>query len=380
VDRKKNASLILDIGSASLGACLTDRNKKDHPELSRVTRMPISKTASSGSGALQTALIETLKMLLAEYQKLGSLHSVRIILASPWYQSRLKTIFSKSDKPVRITHATVLHTVNNYRAKKEKEDPLPAGQTAIESVITQAYVNGYQSLIEKPLLGTTLKIELYESAADSAFLKLVTDAIHGVFHDARISFHSFPLVSFVVLRSLRSEEGFTFLDIGGEVTDFAIVHKDGLRFLGSFPRGSKNLLSEIANGKSESETASRLSLYVRGELSADEGASFAAGFSKAASLWNTDYEKMLEEAMKDVPIPSATFLIADKEELEWYKKAIEIHDSKLFPMHPITLTPNFFQTAIRLGDGGLYDGFLSLEALFFHTEQKELIEVFQARQ
>jgi len=373
---KGNISLILDIGSASLGACLTDKRKKESPELSHVKRTPFSVTVDQKNpGSLQGALIENLKVLLAEYQKMGAMRSVHVVLSSPWYQSHLKTIFSKSEKPVRVTHATVSHTVNNYRAKKAKEEPLPAGHTSIESVITQAYVNGYQSLIEKPLLGTALKIELYESVADSAFVNLVTEAIHGVFHEAHISFHSLPLISFVTLRSLRDEEGFTFLDIGGEVTDVAIVHKDGLRFLGSFPRGAKKLLSDINQGKDGSGMASRASLYVKGELSADEGASFAAGFSKAAALWNKDYEQILEQAVDDVPVPSTTFLIADKEELGWYRKVIEINESGTFPTHPIALTPDFFQTAITLGNGGVYDAFLSLEALFFHTEKKELIEI-----
>lgn len=370
-------SLILDIGSASLGACLTERHKKDKPELSRVKRVPVSSTAQKGHDALQTAVIQTLKTLLAEYQKIGSPHSVHVILASPWYQSHLKTIFSKSEKPIRVTRATLSHAVEKYRAKKATEEQLPHGQTSIESVVTQAYVNGYQTLIEKPLIGTTLKIELYESAADSAFLNLLTDAIQGVFHDAKISFHSVPLVSFVVLRSLRNEEGFTFIDIEGEVTDVAIVHKDGLRFLGSFPGGTKKLLADTAQGKSEAETASRLSLYARGELSADEGAGFAVGFAQAAALWNKDYEKMLETAVTDVPIPATAFLIADREEVAWFKKVIEINEKPLFPTHPIAVTPDFFQTAITLGNEGLYDAFLSLEALFFHIERKELIEVLR---
>lgn len=370
--------MIIDIGSASIGACLASVGEKGKPVVSHVTRMPIKGSGEGTRVDLSRAVLETLKQMLAGFQKSGSPSSVRLVLASPWYQTVLKTIVSKTDTFVPISKTTVSSAVRSYHQKKEKDSALPSGFVSVESVVTQAYVNGYQSLIERTLHGNALKLELYESAAPEDFVRGVSDIIHETFHNAKISFHSFPLVAFVVLRSLRSEEGFTFVDIGGEVTDVHIVHKDGLRFLGSFPRGTNALLADVSNGKERGETSSRLSLYVRGELSAEEGAVLASAFQKSAALWNQEYEKVLETAVSDVPIPRTTFVIADREELKWFEKVIGAEGARAFPVYPIPLTPSFFQSVVAVGDEGVYDAFLSLEALFFHTERKELIELNRA--
>jgi hypothetical protein len=344
-----------------------------------VSRTPIAGSREGTRSDLSSAVKETLKQVVSGFQKSPPPKEVHIVLASPWYQTRLKTIVSKMDNPVLISRSTVSAAVKSYHEQKEEGSATPSGSTQIESTVTQAYVNGYQTLIEKPLHGNVLKLELYESHAETDFLQGLTDVVHEVFHHAKVSFHSFPLVTFVVLRSLRSEEGFTFIDIGGSVTDIAIVHKDGLRFLGSFPRGTNTLLSDIALGKELSETASRLSLYIRGELSAEEGAPLASAFQKSAAEWNQEYQKLLEQAVLDVPIPRTTFIIADREELKWFESVITREGGGTFPVYPVSLNPDFFQSVISLGDGGLYDVFLSLEALFFHTQQKELIEIGKTR-
>lgn len=366
--------MIIEVGSASIGVALVETNGKEKPVLSHGIRTPV-ESGDNLQASLASAVQATLKEMLLQLQKSGSPKSVQVILAAPWYHARLKTLVSKIEKTAPLSTTTIASTVRAYHEKNEGNTAFPAGTTPIESVVTQGYVNGYQTLLEKVVHGNTLKIELYESSADSALVSALTSVMEEVFHGAKISFHSFPLTAFVVLRSLRSEEGFIFIDIGGEVTDVAIVHKDGFRFLGSFPRGANTLLSDVGKGKDRSEAASRLSLYARGELSSEAGASFAPAFQRSALAWNKEYEALLEKAVADVPIPRTAFVIADKEELQWFEKVIATEGTRIFPIYPIMLSANFFQSAITLGDGGAYDAFLSLGALFFHTERKELIEL-----
>lgn len=375
----KRETLIIDIGSASIGACTTTVGEKGKPILSSVSRTLVAGSGEGTRADLSDAVKGTVKHVLARLQKSSNPKVVHIVLASPWYQTRLKTIVSKAKKFLPISKSTVADLVENYHKKKKEESSAYPGSSKLESVVTQAYVNGYQTLIEQTLHGNVLKLELYEGFAPADFIQGLTDSVHEVFHDVSVHFHSFPLIAFVTLRSLRSEEGFTFIDVGGEVTDVAIVHKDGLRFLGSFPRGTNALLSDVSLGKERAEAASRLSLYVRGELSAEEGASFASLFQKSAQLWNEEYQKILEDAVADVPIPRTAFVIADRDELKWFEKVISQEGVKMFPVHPIALTPDFFQSLVSLGDGGLYDAFLSLEVLFFHTDQKELIDLGKVR-
>ncbi|MBV9349605.1 MAG: hypothetical protein JO026_02540, partial [Patescibacteria group bacterium] len=51
------------------------------------------------------------------------------------------------------------------------------------------------------------------------------------------------------------------------------------------------------------------------------------------------------------------------EELSWFSLALSGSESP-FTVHPIPVTHDFFQNKIRLGDGGVYDAFLSIAALY----------------
>lgn len=362
--------IIIDVGSASVGAAVVSVSPKTkNPLLANVSRVAIG--AEEGKPANITE--RTLAALKTLFEKLHTTKtsSVRIVLASPWYESRARTIASEAKSPVRISASRVAAAVKSYREKEGASFPA-AGRVRLESTVTQAYVNGYQTALLAPVTGTTLRIELYESAADKAFVDALTGVVHSAFPHAYVSFHSFPLIAFVVLRATREEETFAFIDVGGEVTDVAIVHQDGLRFLGSFPRGARTFMSDVEK-KSSGAPGARLSLYARGELSNEEKTAFAPAFDAGASLWNADLQKVLDAAIAETPIPRSAFVLADPEELSWFGKVLEA-GRETFPARIIPVTQNFFQTAVDLGEGGVYDAFLTMEALFFHTSGRELIE------
>jgi hypothetical protein len=367
--------LIVDVGSASIGVCLTERRRKEKPTLIKVMRVPVKPQDPGSAADLRQRVQETLKTLLVEFHnKAAAPKHIRVVLASPWYESQVHSISSKSQKPVRISHGTILRAVKSF---KEKSTATARGENKekLESVVTQVYVNGYQTALARAVQGTTMRIELYESSADAPLVRSVRDITKTAFPGAKLTFHSFPLVTFVVLRSLREEEAFTFIDIGGEVTDLAIVHADGLRLLASFSRGTRALVDETnATTQNASGSPSKLSLFARGELSVEEATALKPAFDKAAKAWNDELQKILDASVSETPIPRTTFITADPEELLWFEKVLESgHD--LFPTRIIPVTPAFFQSVIALGEEATYDAFLSLEAIFFHTEQKELFDV-----
>ncbi|MEK9176815.1 MAG: cell division protein FtsA [Patescibacteria group bacterium] len=366
--------LIVDIGSASIGACLAETHRKGKPTLVKVIRVPVKPAAKEAPADLKSRVEETLKALFAEFHKAAKPKRIRIVLASPWYESHVHSIVSKSERPIHISHGTIARAVRSPREKT----PATAGQgkEKLESVVTQIYVNGYQTTLARAVDGTTMQVELYESTADQSLTHAIREIARGVLPGAKLTFHSFPLVTFSVLRALRDEEAFTFIDIGGEVTDLAIVHADGLRFLASFPRGTRALTEDVGKPGEARETGAptRLSLYARGELSVEEASALKPAFDKAAASWNAELHKAFDVAVSETPIPRATFITADQEELQWFQKVLESAQGE-FPTRIIPVTPAFFQSAIELGEDATYDAFLSLEAIFFHIEKKELLEV-----
>ncbi len=355
---------IIDIGSGSVGACIIG-GQKGKVTLTQTVRIPISSGTEEAKAGIQTLVVQAVSKALESLKGVAPEH-VRIVLAAPWYNAKIRTITSKSAKPVRVTTDTVGRGVKEYYVQKEGgQKTKQAG--LIESTVGQAYVNGYPASLKHPVSGTALKINHYESEADPPLVHALEEAVHKVFSRPKISFHSFGFAAFAVLRALRDEDNFVIADVGGEITDVAVVHHDGLRFIGTFPVGTRSLIRTIAGTGSLADAASRLTLYGKNELSNDETTAMDVQFQKASEMWNKGYQEILEAAVKEVAIPRTTFLFADRDELPWLQKMVTgTHGA--FSSQSVLITPDFFHSAVSLGEGAQYDAFLSLESLLFRTD------------
>ncbi|MDO8523887.1 MAG: hypothetical protein Q7R74_01510 [bacterium] len=359
---KNNPTLLVDVGSANVGVAILETPKEGSPILSRVRRTALQNVSGENTAAIATLALDALKKSLEGLASVSPApKTAHIVLAAPWYKARIKTINLRSEKPLRITKETVEKALRDYRNKQT--EPVSAAVRQVESAVSQTYVNGYPTTLEKPLHGKTLTANLYESEADLPFLTGIEEAVRGTFSGIRTTFHSFPFVTFLVLRDLKDVQSFVIADIGGEITDLAVISRDSLSFIGSFPSGTLTLLRALAGKGSAADAASRLTLYVQGELSAEEKASFSSVFEKAVASWNLEYQKLLEIATLEMPVSNTVFLFADKEELRWFEQ-IFTSAKTAFPVRPILVTPDFFQNAITIGEEGRYDAFLSIAALY----------------
>ncbi len=194
------------------------------------------------------------------------------------------------------------------------------------------------------------------------------------FPNAKVSFHSFTFVAFAVMRALRDEESFVIADIGGEITDIAVAHHDGLRFIGTFPTGTLAVVRGIAEKGSVADARSRLALFAKDELSPDETVALSQRFDAAAESWNKSYLSLLEIAVKEVAIPQTTYLFADRDELPWLEKLLNGSHGP-FSSRAILITPDFFHSSISLGENATYDAFLSVASVFFSLDRRDIIEV-----
>lgn len=355
---------IIDVGSASVGVCIV-RKGKGKPVITQTIRVPISSGSEEAKVAIQTLAAQAVLKALESLKGTSPEH-VRIVLAAPWYNAKIRAITSKSEKPVRVTRETVARGVKAYYQEKEGGQKTRANGL-IESTVGQVYVNGYPTNLKQAVSGTSLKINHYESEADPPFIQALEGAVKKTFPHPKISFHSFAFTAFAVLRALRDEDNFVIADLGGEITDVAVVHHDGIRFIGTFPKGTFSIVRAIAGSGSIPDTRSRLSLFAKGELSNEETKLTEETFLKAGESWNTEYRNILEGAVKEVAIPRTTFLFAEKDELPWTERLINATHGA-FSSHAVLVTPDFFQGEITLGENASYDAFLSIESLFFRDD------------
>jgi len=354
---KTGPTLVLDIDSASVGACVLTEGV-ERPTMSKVKRMPIGTGAVRETAALIPLLKEALGALLPLYADTKPAH-VFIVLASPWFRAELRTLASKSEKPVKVTAHSIERVVSEYR-KKEHGD----GGHPLEAAPITVTVNGYRTLVEHSLLGTSLAITMYETATDAALVTTVTDALHTFAPHVPITWHTTPLVYAETILRLSGYEYATVVDVGGEMTDVMILSKRTLGFVGSIPEGSRSVTRTIAGKNPIADTASRLVMMTKGDLKDEERASLSESLRGASAGWKKSLNDILQEAGNTIPVPHHVFVVGERDELGWFRRVVE--DSSTRGGVPTIVMPEFFNGALAFGDGGSYDASLALAALFFH--------------
>lgn len=347
-------TLILDIDSASVGVCVvTDGDK---PTMSQVKRVPVGTGEVKDPAGLIPLLKESLTALLADYAKVNP-KKVSIVLAGPWFTASLRTLSSKSEKPVRVSPASIKHVV----AENKKTG---ASGTPIESVPITVSVNGYHTLVRSNVTGTTLAVTLYESFADQQLLTIVTDAVHAIAPHAHIDWHTSPLVYTETILRITGDEFASIVDVGGELTDVVIASRRTIGFVGSIPDGARSIARAVATGGPLADAESRLQMFARGELKDADMQALSASLTTAGATWQKGYADITAEAGNVVPIPHNIYIVGERDELPWFARIVG--GTLTTALQPIVVTPEFFNGAIAFGEGGAYDASLALAVLFFH--------------
>jgi hypothetical protein len=354
-------ALILDIDSSSLGACVVEFQEK--PLLVDVKRMPLGSGTTLEPGALIPHLREALAALIPSYaKKHPGIVDVFIVAASPWFASTLRTLTSKSDKPVRVSRSSIQRIVSEHR--KTEHDV--AGHTALEVLPVTVLVNGYRTLVSKSVTGSSLAITLYESFSDSLFVETLTNSIRTSLGKARISWHTTPLAYTETLLRLSDEDHAAVVDVGGEVTDVVVLSHQTVAFVGSIPIGSRTIARALQGTGGLADSMSRLSLFARGELSEKEMQTTAAALTTASLEWQKQFAAVLDQAGNSVPVPHRVFVVGERDELPWFTQVLMGTTVRGQRPLPTVVNADYFAGTVTFGDGGVFDASLVLDALFFH--------------
>lgn len=365
--QKLPSSIIIDIGTASVGAALMSRGALGTPVLSRVHRTPIGTGSETSRQALLQTAENALKTLLQEYAT-TVVKDVRVVVAAPWHEAHIRTLTAKTDHLAAISEKTLTRAVTRYQSEK----PPQSGNVDVEAVAIHVLVNGYGTSLSRAVNGTRIDINLYESEMSRDIQKRFWSRIESVFPNAEISFHTFPLISLVALRALIADTSFMIVDIAGEMTELSVLFNDTLRHIASFPIGYQTIARAMSpDPETIGDTMSRLTLWSRGELAEDEQSKVSSAFAKAFSKWHEAFDEVLRSVSEHSPIPHALYLLGDKEPLGWFKRGLS--ENNTFGTEAVPVEPSMFQTSLQIAEGGSYDIFLSLAALFFRTQKTDLI-------
>ena len=244
----------------------------------------------------------------------------------------------------------------------------------IENKNIKVALNGYKT--ENPLYkkAKELEISLFISMSTEQILNSIKASIRKSFHITNIKFSSFLFSSFVVVRDIFiNKDDFLLIDIGGEITDVAIIKDDVLLESFSFPLGKNFVIRRILSSikKSPEEVVSLLKMYLKNELESNFAEQLDKILVKVKKEWLDYFQEALQNISNDLVLPDTIFMTVNDDVEAWFLKIVEEEEFGQY-----TLTEKQFNVTI-LGLSSLKnfyhfssmatpDPFLVLEAIYFN--------------
>lgn len=329
-DSGGDLTLILDIGSGSIGGALILKNKKGAPTILNTERKFFKPQNSFDELRVRKEMLETLDVVCVNLQKkVGTRpHKIYCILGTPWSHGELRAIELVEKKDFKFTEkfAQKLIAEEVGRFKKSGDENL----VIIDQKTTKVALNGYN--IEKPHgeRARTLRLDVFLSVSSKDLAAKIEEKIHKTFK-AQIAFTSQMFSDFIVVRDIfELQNDFLIINAGGEATDVVLIKDDHLVGTASFPFGHNSIIRLISKslGKTLHETKSVFSLMRDGHMEVKESHAIARAIKSAASIWINNFKGILSDLAPTRHVPHNLFLISDDKTYLWLQTLL---NNKSFP-------------------------------------------------
>jgi hypothetical protein len=304
------------------------------PRIIYNTRLPFSIVEKIDSVKLQTGMNTLLDEALGQMVKFlaspkgnekitKNISSVLVTFSSPWFISKTKHIQVTKDKPFLITKAFFENLINDEEDIFEKEllGDLPQHEKSfniIEKNIVHIKINGYDIHSAVGKKAKNLDAFLCLSVIGSSVAKQVNDLIlkHTHVTGDKIMMHTFPLVSFSVVRDMYPTfSDFILMDITGEVTDLTLVKSNVITETVSFPSGRNFIVRQISKAFDVSPeiALSTLHMCVDGKADDDMVNKMQELLNTVEKEWSIYMEDAITSISKDAVLPSRVYITSDKD-------------------------------------------------------------------
>ena len=326
-------TLIIDIGSSSVGAALVRIDPNKIPNILATVREDLSLQEELSSvrflAAMNHALERALKKIHAQTKGRGVPAQVFCTLSSPWFILKTRHINIAEEKEFTITEKTVDMFLQNdlERMKEELKGTLPDSDIAIiERKILHTKLNGYD--IKSPYGKKTTRMEMVATISISSkkVISGIESRVRHLFHAEAIHFGSFPVALFSAVRDMfPTEKDFLVLDITGEATDVSLVNGDLLRSSISFPRGKNFFVREISAALKTPHGAALtlLNMFFHDMLDTKKKAVVGQAIEKGKIDWVGRFEKGLAVLVKEGSNPHKVFFSADADVAPFFRDILE---------------------------------------------------------
>lgn len=370
-------TLLIDIGSASVGAARVRIEAGKPPHILATARREISFQDSLSSPRFISAMNRELEHVLRDIKikngRAGAPAHIFCSLSSPWFILKSRRTVAREEQAFEVTRRGIEDLLNKdtEKLKQELAPALPAADVAvIERKIIQTKLNGYEI---KDLYGkktTELEVESVVSLSSRRAIESITRSVGHFFHSPKIHFSAFPLAAFSTIRDMfPNEQNFLFLDITGEATDVSLIERDMIVETMLFPRGKNFFIREISIKKrtSHEEAASLFALFLRGELKEAGQQEIENIVARNREEWRTRFEKALSTSPSYRAPIRKIFFTTDADSKQLFEQLIVSAQAKTLDAKNLEvcyLDHTVLANLATIASEVTRDPFLILEALF----------------
>ncbi len=359
--------LVFDIGTSSVGGFFVAVRAGSKPEVLATSRSSLrlvdSPELKNLSNSVRRALDDSIKLLSEKIKKDGSafhLDHIFVILSSPWFLSETRSIRMNREKDF-VVHQKLLDDLTREEAdlfKKRSGEKFSADPDKLEIIecdIMKISLNGYtvkESLSKK---AHELVMSLYISTSRKEFLDTIRDSFSRQVGEIRLTFRSEPLTLFGALKEMIDcDEGFVLVDVGGEMTELALVKHYVIESVTAFNKGGNFMVRRIASslGIGLDEALSLLKSRTSGHLEEAMQGKIGRILEGAGKDWQASLTKALAEIGKANTLPQNMILTGGASGIEVLKRAGESADLSRFailgkPFNVIIFMPEHFDELIN---------------------------------
>jgi hypothetical protein len=360
--------------------------------------MALPFQSSVNAEQLMSGMFRILESTVANLEKNGMVYlnftglkryrikKVYCIFSSPWHLSTTKKIIVEKKELFAVDKALVEDLLDTEEENLEKDygeteylHKFQGGIKMLERKVLETKLNGYVTANPYSKNTNHLELSVFLSLSSDKIMNGVKREIQKVFNFGKIEFHSFSVLSYIVLRDIFLEENnFLFLDVSGEQTEILVVKKDIVVDSISFPLGRNFLIrkiSEVLNDVSPSNAISSLSLYFDGKTEPKIGEKIKQAIEEAKKDWLSLFYDAFANFSEEIFMPRTVFMAVDDDSAKPFSNFINEGDFSALtlvpePLNLTLLSHEKIENLCLFGEKAEKDSFIAIESIFLGNNAK----------
>jgi hypothetical protein len=330
-DQDSSVRLVCEISSDSVHLCLYD-GYSPYARILYYRRTLFSFSSDHSHQSLLFRMQNSLKSALQDMfsKKIGNPKSIDIILSSPWFASQTRIVHISEAKPFILLKKKVddiiEHEVRSFESTVSSnytdEYSTPA---LIEKSIMSVKVNGYGSSMPFNKKIRDLEFSLELSASPSDVLDIIENAMTSYFSGAKVTYYTSLSIFYKKTKEKNKDGSLLISNIGGEVTDIAMVRDGVLMEHISFPLGIAHLVDLVGDRLQTipENTVSIMHMYVGGMLDLGSHKKIENAVSVFENNWQNTFFKSLSKMSESTVIPEDIYINTAGSLVPWFKQMLE---------------------------------------------------------